>query len=265
MNKKICFVFSLLILGYVVFAQGISLEEARLLLEKAQNNTAFYESDLIAHYTIVQENPGSGKSMTDADMYRRDREKKWTALITGPSSEKGKGYLQFDGNIWFFDPTDKRFTFTSAKDKFQGTNANNSDFMPQKYYSSYSIESATPVVLGKLNCVLFNLKAKGDDVDYPFLKLWVTRDDGLVRKKEDYSKSGQLLRTSLIPSYQIVEGNGRKNMLPVKMLIVDNLRGKKIDGKMQYERTQISISNAVFKNEENIVYSKPFLEMMSVK
>ena len=54
-------------------------------------------------------------------------------------------------------------------------------------------------------------------------------------------------------------------MLPVKMLIVDNLRGKKIDGKMQYERTQISISNAVFKNEENIVYSKPFLEMMSVK
>ena len=121
------------------------------------------------------------------------------------------------------------------------------------------------MVLGKLNCVLFNLKAKGDDVDYPFLKLWVTRDDGLVRKKEDYSKSGQLLRTSLIPSYQIVEGNGRKNMLPVKMLIVDNLRGKKIDGKMQYERTQISISNAVFKNEENIVYSKPFLEMMSVK
>ena len=116
-----------------------------------------------------------------------------------------------------------------------------------------------------MNCVLFNLKAKGDDVDYPFLKLWVTRDDGLVRKKEDYSKSGQLLRTSLIPSYQIVEGNGRKNMLPVKMLIVDNLRGKKIDGKMQYERTQISISNAVFKNEENIVYSKPFLEMMSVK
>ena len=123
MNKKICFVFSLLILGYVVFAQGISLEEAGLLLEKAQKNTAFYESDLIAHYTIVQENPGSGKSMTDADMYRRDREKKWTALITGPSSEKGKGYLQFDGNIWFFDPTDKRFTFTSAKDKFQGTNA----------------------------------------------------------------------------------------------------------------------------------------------
>ena len=208
MNKKICFVFSLLILGYVVFAQGISLEEAGLLLEKAQKNTAFYESDLIAHYTIVQENPGSGKSMTDADMYRRDREKKWTALITGPSSEKGKGYLQFDGNIWFFDPTDKRFTFTSAKDKFQGTNANNSDFMQQKYYSSYSIESATPVVLGKLNCVLFNLKAKGDDVDYPFLKLWVTRDDGLVRKKEDYSK---LARTVCI------------NILNFKYLKTDNL------------------------------------------
>ncbi len=137
--------------------------------------------------------------------------------------------------------------------------------MPQKYYSSYSIESAQSVKLGKFDCVLFTLNAKSNGVDYPVLKLWITKNDGLVRKKEDYSSSGQLLRTTAIPSYQLVEGNGRQYNIPVSMLIADNLRGKKINDKMQYERTQVTITNVVFNNVDDNVYSKPFLEMMSVQ
>ena len=235
------------------------------LLKRAEDNTAFYETDFKGNYTVVQNKPGEGKSLTKAIMYRRDKTSSWTILVTEPSSEKGKGYLQFDNNIWFFDPADKRFTFTSAKDKFQNTNANNSDFAPQHYSRDYSIEATEEVKLGKYDCVMFTLKAKVNSVDYPMLKLWVTKDDGLVRKKEDYSLSGQKLRTTAIPSYQTVKAVEKNYLIPVSMLIQDNLKGKKISGKVQYEQTQITIRNVVFEKVSDTVYTKPYLEMMSEK
>ena len=244
---------------------ALSSAECETLLKKAEDNTAFYETDFKGNYTVVQNKPGEGQNVTEAVMYRRDRTGAWTILITGPAKEKGKGYLQFDNNIWFYDPADKRFTFTSAKDKFQNTNANNSDFAPQHYSRDYSIEETQEATLGKMNCVLFTLKAKVDSVDYPMLKLWVTKDDGLVRKKEDYSLSGQKLRTTAIPSYQTVKAVEKNYFIPVSMLIQDNLKGKKISGKVQYEQTQITIRNIVFEKVSDAVYTKPYLEMNSAK
>lgn len=244
------------------FAQSIDYDA---LLKQAQDNTAFYETDFKANYTIVQDVPGEGQSVTEAILYRRDKGAKWTILITAPSKEKGKGYLQFDNNIWFYDPADNRFTFTSAKDRFQNTNANTSDFTPQRYYTDYKIDSTEEVLLGKLSCVLFTLSSKTMDADYPMIKLWVTKDDGLVRMKEDYSLSGQKLRTTAIPSYQSVNSGSRKYSIPVSMLIQDNLRGKKIGNKVQYEKTQVTITNPDFSKVKDVVYTKPYLEMMSVK
>ncbi len=246
-------------------AFSISKEDSQKLLQLAEDNSAFYETDFSGNYTVVQEKPGEGKSITEAILYRRDKSAKWTILITGPAKEKGKGYLQYDDNIWFFDPADRRFTFTSAKDKFQNTNANNSDFTPQHYARDYSIKSFEEVKLGNMDCVLFELTAKVENVTYPILKIWVTKDDGLVRKKEDYSLSGQKLRTTAVPSYQIVKANGKAYSVPVSMLIQDNLRGKKIEGKIQYERTQITIKNVSFEKVSDTVYTKPYLEMMSSK
>ena len=49
------------------------------------------------------------------------------------------------------------------------------------------------------------------------------------------------------------------------MMIQDHLRGKKINDKVEYEKTVISISNVVFDKVDDMVYTKPYLEMMSVK
>ncbi len=235
------------------------------LLKMAQDSTAFYGTDFKGFYSVVYEKPGEGKSVTEAIMYRRDSENKWTILITGPAKDRGKGYLQYDNNVWFYDPADRRFTFTSARDKFQNTNANNSDFAPQYYYRDYSIESSEETLLGKLECVMFVLKAKVSNVDYPELHLWVTKNDGLVRKKEDYSLSGQKVRTTYVPSYQIVQNGTKNNSIPTKMLIVDEFRKKKIGEKVYNEKTQITISNITFATVGNSVYTKPYLEAMSEK
>lgn len=265
MRKMKFFLSFIVVLFFSMPLRAASNAEYEALLQKAEDNTAFYETDFKGNYTVVQNKPGEGQNVTEATMYRRDRTGSWTILVTGPAKEKGKGYLQFDNNIWFFDPADKRFTFTSAKDKFQNTNANNSDFAPQHYARDYAIEKTEEVQLGKWNCVLFTLKAKVNNVDYPMLKLWVTKDDGLVRKKEDYSLSGQKLRTTAIPSYQLVKAVESNYSIPASMLIQDNLKGKKIGGKVQYEQTQITIRNIVFEKVPDTVYTKPYLEMMSVK
>ena len=259
------FLLSFITLFFSMPVWSLKNSEYEALLKKAEENTAFYETDFKGNYTVVQNKPGEGKNVTQAIMYRRDKTGAWTILVTGPAKEKGKGYLQFDNNIWFFDPADKRFTFTNAKDKFQNTNANNSDFAPQHYSRDYSIENTEEVLLGKMECILFTLKAKVDNVDYPMIKLWVTKNDGLVRKKEDYSLSGQKLRTTAIPSYQLVKAVNKTYSIPVSMLIQDDLKGKKISGKVQYEQTQITIKNVEFSKVSDTVYTKPYLEMMSAK
>ena len=265
MNFKKSTVSALSFFAFAFCANAIPANVSSALLQKAEDTTAFYGTDFTASYEVIQEKPGEGRSKTNATIYRRDNESKWTILITAPLKDKGKGYLQTDNSIWFYDPADHRFTFSSSKDKFQGTNANTSDFAPQKYSSDYNIENTEEVTLGKLDCVLFTLKAKTKNVDYPQIKLWVTKDDGLTRKKEDYSFSGQKLRTTAIPSYQKVEGNGRSYQIPVSMVIQDNLKGKKINGKMSYEKTAISISNATLEKQDDAVYTKPYLELMSGK
>ena len=262
-RKSFLTIFALASLSFS--AHALSQGEAKSLLKKAEDSTAFYETDFTASYEVVQEKPGEGRSKTNATIYRRDKSSKWTILITAPAKDKGKGYLQTDDSIWFYDPADKRFTFTSSKDKFQGTNANTSDFAPQKYSTNYDIESISEVKLGAYDCVLFTLKANTKNVDYPQIKLWVSKDDGLTRKKEDYSLSGQRLRTTAIPSYQKVEEKGKSYQIPVNMVIQDNLKGKKINGKMNYEKTIISISNATLAKQDDAVYTKPYLELMSSK
>ena len=256
---KSIFVIAAVVLAGTAFAADISTSEAKALLQKVDDSTSFYGTDFAANYSLVQEKPGQGKSTTTVVMYRRDDSDAYTILITGPEKDRGKGYVQFDNNIWFYDPSDRQFVFTSSRDNVGGTNATPADFTPQHYSKNYKVDKAEKVKLGKLECVQLTLTATSKNVNYPTIKLWVTEDDGLIRMKEDYSLSGQLLRTTAIPVYKLFENHS----VPDKMVVVDNLRGKKINGKMQYEQTQITISNVSFAKQKDSVYTKKYVEMMS--
>lgn len=261
--KKIFLTLSAIFLTMPIFAQEIPLDEAKEILKKADEKTGYFGKDFTGEYMLVQEKPGQGRSITSAIMYRRDSKSMCTIRITGPDSDKGKGYVQFDKNIWFYDPTNRQFTFTAPRDKFQNTNVNNSDLRPQRYAEQYDIERAYYEKLGNYDCIVFELsvtKKASKEADYPKLKLWVTKDDFLTRKREDYSLSGQLLRVTAIPSYQKVDGLS----VPAKMVIQDRLRAKKINGKNQYESTQITVSNVSFKKLGDVVYSKQYLENMGL-
>ena len=75
------------------------------------------------------------------------------------------------------------------------------------------------------------MEATSDDITFPKMKIWIS-DDGLVRKTEDYSYSGQHVRTVAFPQYQQIG----TRFIPQLVVILDELRGAMIDGVVREER-----------------------------
>ena len=219
---------------------------------------SFTEGDFSAEYTIVQDKPGEGKILSKAAVFRRDAVDTYLILMIEPAEDKGKGYLKAGDGLWFYDPADRRFTFTNAEERFRESNARNSDFGRSTYATDFRVTAERRETLGKFDCAALDLEATSSKATFPKSRLWVT-DDGLVRKVEDYSLSGQLMRTIATPSYQKVGGH----YAPTMILIVDNLRGKQVEGKFVGERTQITITKASTAPQPDAIYSKAYLEKVA--
>ncbi len=228
------------------------------LLKKADSLVSFPESDFSARYTIVRDVPGEGRDTTECVIFRRDEEEKYVILISEPEINRGQGYLKQGDTLWFYDPDSRKFNSTSSKNRFQNSNARNSDFTRSTLAEDYRAIRGERTKLGRFDCWLLRLEATNDQVTYPIMNIWIS-DDGLVRKTEDYSLSGTLLRTTAIPSYQSV---GTKH-IPGYMLIVENLEGAMVNGSFVNEKTQITITQPTLKEQPNYIYSKNFLERMS--
>ncbi len=220
--------------------EGAGTPDFTRILKQADALVTFGDSDFSAVYTFVQETPGQGTSTKQAMVFRRDKENTYLIVMVKPEEDKGKGYLKSASNLWFYDPVARRFTFTSAKDRFQNMNARNSDFTRSNLAGDYSVVASTRQKLGRFDCWVLDLEAKTDDVGFPKMKIWIS-DDGLVRKTEDYSFSGQHLRTSAFPAYQRVGDR----YVPSTVVILDELRGAMINGSFVNERTTYTISPAI--------------------
>jgi outer membrane lipoprotein-sorting protein len=228
------------------------------ILQHTDSLVTFMDSDFSALYTFVQEIPGQGSSTKQAMVFRRDRENKYLIVIVRPEENKGKGYLKSGNNLWFYDPVSRRFTFTSAKDRFQNMNARNSDFTRSNLAGDYSVVGSERGKLGKYDCWILDLEAKTDDISFPKMKIWIS-DDGLARKTEDYSFSGQHLRTVAFPRYQLVGDR----YVPETVVILDELRGATINGVFVKEKTTYTISRPSLQRLPDATFTKAWLENLS--
>jgi outer membrane lipoprotein-sorting protein len=239
----------------ISFLSAVTPEE---LLAGADVMVSFHDSDLSAEYLVEKRDPGGAVSTTRAAMFRRDKTDQFLILILEPTIDKGKGYLKQGETLWLYDPVGRTFTFTSAQERFQNSSARNSDFSRQNYAADYRVLASRQEKLGKFDCTVLDLEARHNRVSFPKVTLWISADM-LIRKAEDYSLSGQLMRVTAIPTYQKV--NDR--WLPLNMVIQDQLRAKKISGKMEYERTSITISKPSLKPLPDMVYTKEYLERVA--
>jgi hypothetical protein len=255
-NKKAGYISVFLL--FIFVQAGIWAINDHELLVRLDSLVSYTDTDFSAEYTIIQDKPGQGLSKKLASIIRRDAADMYVIVVMEPLISKGQGYLKQGKTLWFYDPDSRRFESTSNADRFQNTNARNSDFTRSTLAQDYKVTAGEDAILGRYKCRLLTLEAITNDVTYPIMKVWIS-EDGLLRQSEDYSLSGQLLRTSLIPDYQKI--NGR--FIPKQIIFVDALRGAVINGKFVNERTLITIDKPSLKKVPDITFSKAFLETVN--
>ncbi|ORC34632.1 outer membrane lipoprotein-sorting protein [Marispirochaeta aestuarii] len=244
--------------AFQVFGNSFSLEESRRILSMVDALVSYEEYDFSGEYTIIDDKPGQGTSRTKTTIFRRDRQNTYTIIVMEPDSDKGKGYLRQGDMLWLYDPVPRRFTVTSARDRFQNSNARNSDFTKSTLAQDYRIIAHSTEKLGAYHTDVYDLEALTDEVSYPKMKIWIDQDN-LVRKTEDYSLSGRHMRTTAILDYTRI----RDRYVPVRIVIQDELRGREVNGQFKNYRTLISVAKPSFQELPDMVFTKAYIERVS--
>ncbi len=229
------------------FAWGEEVDFGKLLVT-IDEQTDLSGLDFAAVAQLKQTDPENGNSDQSMAMFRRDADDSFSGLQLTPESKKGTGYLKSGDRMYTYDPTSRKFSFTSMKDNFSGTDAKNSDFEKSKRSADYKVTAWSEGKLGRFEVWILDLTAVNSSVTYPKQKIWVDKAAKTVLKSEDYSLSGRLLRTSLYPTYASVG----KKLVATKQIFVDAL----VPGK----RTEVSLSDVSVKPLANEVFTRAFLE-----
>ena len=257
-KRIILFSLSLLIPAIASAQAGRDKPDFVQILKKADALVTFPDTDFSAMYSFVQETPGQEPTSKQAMVFRRDSENTYLIVMVQPDEDRGKGYLKSGNNLWYYDPVSRRFTFTSAKDRFQNMNARNSDFTRSNLAGDYRVVGSERAKLGIYDCWILDLVATSDDITFPKMKIWIS-DDGLVRKTQDFSYSGQHLRTVAFPQYQQIGDQ----FYPTTVVIVEELRGGVVNGKFEKERTTYTVARPSLQRLPDATFTKTWLEKLS--
>jgi hypothetical protein len=145
-------------------------------------------------------------------VYRRDADEKLMILFTKPKTEAGKGYLRIDKNLWFYDPSVGKWERRTDREKIAGTDSRRQDFDQSKLAEEYDPSFVGEEKLGNFKVWVIKLNVKsGVDVSYPSVKFWIDKSTENDLKREDYSLSGKLMRTSYVPKWEKLFSESKKS------------------------------------------------------
>jgi len=224
----------------------------KAMLAKIDEVNDFSGRDFTGVFTIVTDKPGEKQAVTQVRMFRRDAKEQFLMLLQLPEANKGQGYMKEGDNVWFYDPTSRKFNHSSLKEAINDSEARNNDFTRRKILEDYDIQKTEEGTLGKFPVWIITLKAKTNEVSYDVVKLHIRKDRPLTLKQEDLSVSGRLMRTTLFPKYADVGGG---KVFPSQMLIVDELN--------KGEKSQITMTELSTDVLPDKVFTKAFLEAVN--
>lgn len=211
----------------------------------------FDNNDFSAEITVVSHKPGKDDETIVARYFRRDVDEKFTIIMLKPDTQKGQGYFSVGDDLWFYDPESRKFAYSSLKDSFQDSDAQNSDFSSSTLAKDYTLAETASAKLGAFDVYVITLTANTKTVPVPKRKMWIRQDNYLPLKEEHYSLSNRLMRTIAYPKYQTVSGK----FVPQNILIIDNLK--------EGEKTQITFASPSVSKLPDTVFSKEYLERVN--
>jgi len=214
--------------------------------------------DWKARVFIDQKERDRNDVVYDAITYRRDSDDKLMILFVAPRSEKGKGYLRIDKNLWFYDPRIGKWDRRTERERIGGTGSNRNDFDESRLADEYTARWMADEKLGRFTVHRIELKArKGVDVAYPTLQMWIDTNTHNVLKRQDFAASGKLLRTSYTPRWKKVmsPSKGEEVWFPDEMRIYDELEKE--------NRTIIAIRDVDMRELPANIFTKAWLEAKS--
>ena len=225
---KSIFIF-LVLLSKVSFAETAKdtltqaqADEIIKIVDDRQRNSGDYKSLVFVKETETKKEP----RLFQALVYRRDSDDKFMILFTKPKEEAGKAYLKIDKNLWNFDPGTGKWERRTEREKLAGTNSRRSDFDESRLTEEFTTKYEGSDKLGTYKVHKFKLTAKeGIDVAYPVLNLWVDQVDKNILKREEFSLSGKLMRSSYYPKWQKKYSASKKGdvWIPEEIRIFDEL------------------------------------------
>lgn len=217
-------------------------------------------SDMTAQARITTKDPEQGTKVIQSVMYRRDRDDAFLIVIADPESDRGNGYLRVGDNMWMYRRSTRTFTHIGRDEKIGGSNASAGDFETRKFKELYkpAVDSSGREVIAedtigsaKIPVYRFEVVAQVNDVKFPKLIMWVTRDKYLELKRESYSLSGTLLETDLFTNYKEVEGR----YVPLLQKFTDEVE--------KGRTSLLEITGLSFAPVEDYKFDKSYLESLS--
>ncbi len=247
--RKLIAALALLVAG--VWSLSAAEPDFAEILRELDTLATFTDADFTSTMTMVSQDPSEGTDKMVVTQFRRDVDDKFLMLILEPATRKGQGYLRIDDNLWMYDPESRKFTHSSMKESFEGTDARNSDFNRSTLAEDYTVTSDATGRLGAYDVYILELEAGHNEVTYPYARVWIRQDNHLLLKMEEYSLSKRLMRTSLFPKYARVG----ERTIPTSMIFRDEL----IEGK----RTSITVTNISTDRLPDKVFTKAYVEQVN--
>ncbi len=257
MNKKLLFSFLLIIIFASLFTafgfQDKNDPKAEQIITKMESITNIENTDVTATILFLQQKIGEPDKIYKARYYRRDKDNAFVIIFLEPDSEKGKGYLRLEDNLYMYMPSTREFIHKNRKENVGSTDAKAEDFEKKKTLDLYYVKMLPNAVVNKSDCYVIELTAKQADVSYPIQRWYIRVSDYLTMKQEAFSLSGTLMQVSYYIKYIPIKGG--------KMFLTKFMTENKIES----SRTWVTVDEASLSFEPipDYVFTKAFLEQQS--
>ena len=224
------------------------------LIDDRQRNSG----DFKGRFYLEQKEKSKDDIVYDGVYYRRDKDDRLMILFLRPKSERGKGYLRINKNLWFYDARVGKWERRTERERIGGTNSNRQDFDESRLAVEYKAKHVGDAKLGRYQAYKLVLRSKkGIDVAYPKIKLWVDKASKNILKQQDFAASGKLLRTSYYPKWRKIFSPSKKADVwhPKEIRIFDEIE--------KANRTTVLIRKVDLRALPANIFTKAWLESKS--